>query len=152
MAKDAKGHGSDARGAHSSGVDQIGKSIPISPKAVKIIAKNATSGFSVTPSGKVPTTGFQVAVRGRTESEPLDLKNVAAQVAAHVAKNADVYKDPAMHIGGWNSPYTGKVHLEPSQNVSDRSTAVSLGVERNQHSIWDNKNMTDIKTGGTGKD
>jgi hypothetical protein len=150
--KDAKGHGSDPRGgSHSDGVNKVGRPIPISPKAVGIIQKNALTGFSVTPSGKVPTTGFQVALQGRTESAPLNLKNVAGDIAAHVAKNADVYKDPAMHIGGWNSPYTGKVHLEPSQNVPDRATAKRLGSERNQHSIWDNKNMTDIKTGGTGK-
>lgn len=168
--KDAKGHGSEARGgdrrvegsqllnrfrqraAHTSGVDQIGKPVPISPKAIGIVQKQALTGFSVTPSGKVPTTGFQVALQGRTEPQPLNLKNVAGDVAAHVAKNADVYKDPSMHIGGWNSPYTGKVHLEPSQNVKDRATAVRLGGERNQHSIWDNKNLTDIKTAGTGID
>ena len=150
--KDAKGHGSDARGSHSGGVAKVGLPIKISPKAVSIIQKQATTGFSVTPSGKVPTTGFQVALQGRTESLPLNLENVKADIAAHVQKNADVYKDPAMHIGGWNSPYTGKVHLEPSQNVSDRTTAERLGRERNQVSIWDNKNFADIKTGGTGKD
>jgi hypothetical protein len=73
--KDAKGHGSDARGSHSGGVAKVGLPIKISPKAVSIIQKQATTGFSVTPSGKVPTTGFQVALQGRTESLPLNLEN-----------------------------------------------------------------------------
>lgn len=149
--KDAKGHGSDPRGSHSDGVDKIGRPIPISPKAIAVIQKQALTGFSVSPSGEVPTKGFQVALAGRTDDQPLDLNNVAAHVAAHVAKNADVYASPHTFIGGWNSPYTGKVHLEPSRNIPDRGVAVSLGTARNQHSIWDNENMTDIKTGGTGK-
>lgn len=149
--KDAKGHGSNARGSHSDGVAKIGLPIKISSKAISIILKQAKTGFSVMPNGKVPTTGFQVALQGRTEPLPLNLKNVKADVTAHVQKNADLYKNPAMSIGGWNSPYTGKVHLEPSQNVSDRTTAEQLGRERNQVSIWDNKNSANIKTGGSGK-
>jgi hypothetical protein len=99
----------------------------------------------------VPTKGFQVALQGRTDANPLDLNHVAEHVAAHVVANADVYRDPSMHIGGWNSPYTGKVHLEPSQNVKDRATAVRLGKERNQVSVWGNRRSEDIPTGGTGK-
>jgi len=81
------------------------------------------------------------------------LNNIAGHVQAHVDANADIYRDPAMHIGGRSSPYTGKVHLEPSQNVPDRETAERLGRERerDQVEIWDNKNLTNIKTGGTGK-
>lgn len=171
--KDAKGHGSNARSgssigpearararasfqnyrgpAHQEGVNQVGQPPQVSPKAINIIAQNAQTGFSVRPTGEVPTKGFQVAVQGRTEPMPLDLKNIASDVIAHVAKNADVYRDPSMHIGGWNSPYTGHVHLEPSQNVADRPTAERLGRERNQVSVWDNEHMSDVLTGGTGK-
>ena len=149
--KDAKGHGSDPRGSHSDGVNKVGRPIPISPKAIAVIKEQALTGFSVSPSGEVPTKGFQVALAGRTDDQPLDLKNIEANVAAHVAKNADVYASPRTFIGGWNSPYTGKVHLEPSRNISDRGVAEGLGRARNQYSIWDNENMTDIKTGGTGK-
>lgn len=146
--KDAKGHGSDA---HSAGVNKIGRIPPVSPKAIEIIKERAMTGFSVKPDGTVPTKGFQVALQGRTDAQPLDLNNVAQHVAAHVAANADVYRDPSMHIGGWNSPYTGKVHLEPSQNVKDRATAVRLGKARNQVSVWGNRRSEDIPTGGTGK-
>lgn len=151
--KDAKGHGSNPRGgaAHASGVEQVGKPVPVSPRAIRIITRQAGTGFSVAPNGKVPTTGFQVAVQGRTEPQPLDLNDIAGHVAAHVAKNADIYRDPRYFIGGWNSPYTGKVHLEPSQNVSNRAVAVGLGKARNQVSIWNNAKGEDIPTGGTGQ-
>lgn len=148
--KDAKGHGSDPRGSHSGGVNKIGVPIPISPKAIAVIKEQALTGFSVSPSGEVPPKGFQVALAGRTDKEPLDLNNIEGAVAAHVSKNSDVYSSPHTFIGGWNSPYTGKVHLEPSRNIPDRTVAEGLGRARNQHSIWDNENMTDIKTGGTG--
>ena len=150
--KDAKGHGSDPRGTHSAGVNAVGQPPKVSPKAVAIITQRASTGFSVKPGdGSVPTKGFQVAVKGRTDQQPLDLNNVAGHVAAHVAANADVYRNPAMYIGGWNSPYTGKVHLEPSQNVPKRAMAVKLGRERNQVSVWGNRRSEDIPTGGTGK-
>lgn len=151
--KDAKGHGSDPRGgaAHQTGVSQIGQPIPISPKAIQIIKANAASGFSVTPGGLVPKTGFQVAVRGRTDEQPLDMKNLAASIAAHVQANRDVYSSPNTYIGGWKSPYDGRVHLEPSRNIQPRDVAEHLGVFRNQVSIWDDKNAREIMTGGTGR-
>lgn len=149
--KDAKGHGSDPRGSHSGGVDKIGRPIPISPKAIAVIKEQALTGFSVSPSGEVPTKGFQVALAGRTDDQPLDLNNIPASVAAHVSKNSDVYASPHTYIGGWNSPYTGKVHLEPSRNIPDRTVAEGLGRARNQMSIWDNENMNEIPTGGTGR-
>ena len=151
--KDAKGHGSDARGgaAHQDGVNGVGKSIPVSPKAIDVIRQNAETGFSVSPSGDVPTKGFQVAMAGRTDAKPLDLNNIEAHVSAHVNANRDVYASPRTYIGGWNSPYTGKVHLEPSRNIPDRKTAEALGRARNQVSIWGNEKGEDIPTGGTGK-
>jgi len=150
--KDAKGHGSEKRGAHAAGVEKIGRPIPVSPKAIAIIKERATTGFSVKPNGEEPPSkGFQVAMAGRTEPQPLDLKNIPAEVDAHVQKNAGVYASPNTYIGGWNSPYTGKVHLEPSRYIPHRRIAEGLGKARNQVSIWDNKNVTDIPTGGTGK-
>lgn len=147
--KDAKGHGSDARGAHSQGVNMVGN-IPLSPKAVAVIRAQATTGFSVKPDGSVPTTGFQVALRGRTERNPLDLDNIAQSLRDHIKRNQDVYQNPAMYVGGWNSPYTGKVHLEPSENIPDKTLAIKLGKERNQVSAWDNAKGEDVPIGGTG--
>jgi hypothetical protein len=149
--KDAKGHGSDPRGGHSAGVQKIGRPIAVSKRAINIIKKNATTGFSVKPNGQVPKSGFQIAMQGRTDKNPIDLNNIESHVAAHVEANRDVYASPHTYIGGWNSPYTGKVHLEPSRTIPDRDVAVKLGVARNQVSIWDNHRMQDIPTGGTGK-
>lgn len=147
--KDAKGHGSDPRGAHSQGVQEVGR---LNPKVAATIRANAQTGFSVHPiTGEMPTRGYQVAVEGRTDKSPINLKDVGGSIAAHLARNADIYANKKMYIGGWNSPYTGKVHLEPSQNVGTPARAIRLGTARNQVSIWDNKRGRDIKTGGTGK-
>ena len=150
MAKDAKGHGSDPRGAHSQGVNQVGKPVNISKRALNVVKKYAERGFSVRPDGFVPKDGFQVAMKGRTEKSPIDLNNVEQAVRDHVAKNTDVYKSPETFIGGWNNPNTGKVHLEPSRNVQDPEVAFKLGQVRNQVSIWDVRRGKDIPTGGTG--
>jgi hypothetical protein len=151
--KDAKGHGSNPKGAHADGTDKVGQSPHISKRALNIITKYAERGFSVRPDGYVPKDGFQVAFKGRTEPQPLDPKgNIEQQVRDHVARNAGVYASPDTFIGGWNSPYTGKVHLEPSRTVQDPDVAFKLGQARNQVSIWDNKKGRDIPTGGDGKD
>jgi hypothetical protein len=149
--KDSKGHGSNPRGAHASGVEGVGKPVPVSPRAIRIITKQAGTGFSVSPSGAVPETGYQVALHGHTDAEPLDLDNIAAHVRAHVEANRGVYASPNTYIGGWNSPYTGKVHLEPSRNIPYPSIAKDLGKARNQHSIWNNGKGEEIRTGGSGR-
>ncbi len=149
--KDAKGHGSDPRGAHSVGVNGIGKPVSVSPKAIALIKRQASTGFSVNAKGEVPTRGFQVALAGHTDPEPLDLNNIPAHVAAHINANRGVYASPNTYIGGWRSPYTGKVHLEPSRNIPYPQIAKGLGKVRNQVSIWDNQKYREINTGGTGK-
>ena len=43
--KDAKGHGSDPRGAHAAGVDQIGRTMPLSQlKPTQDALTNASKG------------------------------------------------------------------------------------------------------------
>lgn len=151
--KDAKGHGSNPRGTHAGGTDQVGQVPNVSKRAINYIAKYAERGFSVRPDGRVPKDGFQVAFKGRADTQPLDPKgDIAQQIRDHIARNADVYASPNTFIGGWNSPYTGKVHLEPSRTIPDPDVAFKLGQYRNQVSIWDNKRGKDISTGGDGKD
>jgi hypothetical protein len=149
--KDAKGHGSSSRGTHSTGVEKATRTIAVSKKAVDVIRQNASTGFSVKPSGEQPKGGFQVAMQGRMDSKPLDMNNLEAHVAAHVAANRDVYGSPNTYIGGWNNPKTGQVHLEPSRNYANKGVAVQLGKARNQVSIWHHDAGEEIHTGGTGE-
>jgi hypothetical protein len=165
--KDAKGHGSEKHNGnagvlerimnpapHNNGiVAALAGHVPVHPDAVRTIRDNALSGFSAHPvTGESPKVGYQVAVQGRTDPQPLDLKgDIKAQVDAHVARNKDVYTNPRMYVGGWVSNKTGKVHLEPSENVEGKFTAINKGVTRNQVEIWDNKNMKSVSTAGTGE-
>jgi len=144
--KDAKGHGSDAHGA---GVAQVGQPIPVAAKVAGVIQRNP-NGFSVTPSGQVPTNGFMVSVPGRTRF--LNPGEVTPQHVAEFAnQHADLFRDnPNMHVGMWHDPATERVHLDPSENFKSRSSAETAGKSRNQIAIWDVQNRRSIPTGGTG--
>jgi hypothetical protein len=153
--KDAKGHGSDPRGSHSAGINKIGVIPKVNSEAMGVIRNTKPGeGFSITPSGKVPTEGYMVSLPSRTTSvNPADLHGARAQdiINGHIKQNADVYaNNPNMHIGGWHDPDSKKMSIDPSENIKDRSTAIQLGAERNQKAIYDLKNKTDIATGGTG--
>jgi hypothetical protein len=156
MSKDAKGHGSNARGAHSSGVDQVGKPAPqVNDAAMKVISSTKPGeGFSITPGGSQPTDGHMVALPSRTQDvDPAALSGPGGRaiIDAFTAKNADVFSgNPNMHVGGWLDPDTHKLSLDPSENIKDRKTAIASGIARNQKEIWDVKNKTGIKTGGSG--
>ena len=136
--------------AHSLGVSKIGITPPVSDKAVAAAAA-ARGGFSVTPRGESPSDGHMVALQGRTMTvDPATLRENPRAVLEHYVKsNADVFKDPTVHIGGWE--HNGLMHIDPAEHVINRGTAMNLGRARNQISIYDVKNNKEIPTGGTGK-
>ena len=145
--KDAKGHGSGPRGAHSAGISAIGKPVPVVPTALAMM-RNNPQGFSVTPGGQKPTSGYMVSVPGRTQfMAPGDAPDRAT---AFARQNSDLFQTKAMHIGGWHDPATGKFHLDPSENIKDRATAKAAGRARNQIGIYDVARRKFISTGGTG--
>jgi len=68
----------------------------------------------------------------------------------HVQKfAASLPADHSTYVGGWE--HEGQVYLDASQKVSRAKQATRLGKNRNQISVWDNKNMKEIPTGGTGE-
>src|SRR6266576_1771084 len=103
MAKDRLGHGSEKRGAaaHASGVDKVGQPI-MSAKALDVV-RNSPSGFSVTPSGGVPSKGYMVSVPGH--SQIMDAGEFAKDPAGHVqgyaTDHASALAQPNAHVGGW---------------------------------------------------
>ena len=153
--KDAKGHGSNPRGAHAAGVDNVGRPAPkISDAALDVIRKTPPGGGgSVTPGGQQPTGGYMVSLPSRTKSldvGELQGPNARNILNAYAQTNSDAFSNPAMHFGLWHDPDTKKMSLDPSENIMSRRAAVAAGRERNQKEIWDVKNGVGIKTGGTG--
>lgn len=111
-------------------------------------------GFSIHPyRGTSPTTGYQVAMTGRTEQFPASILDdepaLAAVLRAHREANADLYVAGGnVYIGGWVQG--GQLWLEPSERVSSRSEAIAAGRGRDQIAIWDNRRQQEIPTGGSG--
>jgi hypothetical protein len=153
--KDAKGHGSNPRGAHAAGVDNVGRPAPkISDAALNVIRNTPPGGGgSVTPGGQQPTGGYMVSLPSRTkELEVGELQGPNARniLNAYAQTHADAFSNPAMHFGLWHDPDTKKMSLDPSENIMSRKAAIAAGVARNQKEIWDVKRGVGIKTGGTG--
>lgn len=117
----------------------------------------AQGGMSVkVDSGSVPTTGYMVA------RDPKDgLSQVVSAdefytdkgrqiLADYMTQNQQAFQDET-YLGLWHNTADGQVYLDVSDNIQDRDTAVRLGRERNQISIWDVTGFAEIDTGGTGK-
>lgn len=147
--KDAKGHGSN--GGHSSGINKLPGVVAVHPNTLRVIQKNP-GGASVKPqTGETPTTGYMVSLQGRTAfPSAADLAGAGgSKIISNFARtNADKLNAPDMHIGSWSDG--NKVHLDVSQNIGDRATAMRAGRTQNQQGIWDVARKKFIATGGTG--
>lgn len=150
--KDAKGHGSNKRGAFANKIEQIGN-LRLHPNTLRIIQKNPW-GASVKPqTGKQPTDGFMVSVPGRTRF--VDTSDMSGPKGEKIIReygrtNADVLQSGNAHIGSWTDPETGKTHLDVSENIKDRTQAYRVGKQRHQIAIWDVARKRAINTHGSG--
>jgi len=151
--KDAKGHGSNPRGTHAAGIEKATTPVVVRPEVLAHIQKNP-GGFSVTPKGRTPSTGYMVSVPGRTRivSES-DLSGPEGKriLQAYAEEHSDVLRQPGAHLGGWTDKNTGKTYLDVSHNIKSLPRAVTAGKARNQIAIWDVKRQREISTGGTGE-
>lgn len=59
--------------------------------------------------------------------------------------------DRSARIGAWHNTDDGNVYLDVSSHMLDKDSAVNAGRSRNEISIWDNKNMNEVSTGGNGQ-
>lgn len=150
--KDAKGHGSDPRGTHASGILRAAPKIMLHPKVLEHVLKNPGGG-SVSPKGSVPDKGYMVSQAGRTRfvseaqlADPVQSKAILQQYAR---ENADVLSKSGSHIGWWKDE-KGTTHLDVSHNIKNRNKAISAGVRNNQKEIWHLDKQRGIPTGGTG--
>lgn len=145
--KDARGHGSNARGVHSRLINNIGN-VSLHPNVFTAVKQNP-SGFSVKPrTGQMPQAGYMVSIPGHTQV----IKSATPELVAQYAKtHADALQDPRAHIGGWTDKASGLTYLDVSHNIRNKSAAIKAGQAHNQIAIWDVKHSREINTGGTGK-
>lgn len=148
--KDALGHGSSGRGLHAGAVNKIGRPL-LRPDVVQhILSTPPGNGFTIGLDGKPPEGGYQVAIPGHALAAPIgSARSGADQLQSWAMQHADAIKQ-AGHVGGYHNDTTGNFEIEPSQRIGNRNAAVRTGMRRNQVSIWDNRKMREIRTGGTG--
>lgn len=140
----------------------------VTPDAMRGLIDQAVEngGFTWHPhDGSTPTTGYQVG--GMRPGHEIPFTNphdeqqqraVAKAMVAELRSNADIYNNRNIYLGGWYDSRSGNFVIEPSQNISDRSSAILHGVDRNQVSIWDDAaaahgdyDHAEVQTGGSGE-
>jgi hypothetical protein len=99
-------------------------------------------------TGEIPTAKDFFAADA---DHPGEIRGTA-MVADFIRQNADVIDQPGMHIGAWNDPETGRIHIDPSEvfPAGQGQAATAAGRAQNQISIMDLSTFQTISTGGTG--
>jgi hypothetical protein len=123
------------------------------PNVIRTITKNP-NGASVDPrNGRSPQTGYMVSRPGSSmivNASDLSGPRGGQLLNQFAAQNASALREPGTHVGSWTDPATGKTHLDVSDNIKAKGTAVAAGRKQNQISIYDIKGGRTIDTGGTG--
>lgn len=116
----------------------------------------ANGGLSVSMiDGHEPNSGYMVA-KGSQFGDIADATDFFDPTKGHkilsdyLIKHKSQLGSGKAYLGLWHNTEDGKVYLDLSENIQDRGRAVSLGRRRDQISIWDVTNFSEIETGGTG--
>ena len=117
------------------------------------IMRSNREGFSVSlHSGDTPKQGYMVAQTDHTHVFPEtvldDRKALTTAIDEMLMSERSAFEDRDTYLGGW--VHDGKLWLEPSDNITNKATAVREAAQRNQIAIWDVNNGAEIQTGGTG--
>ena len=96
------------------------------------------------PTGKVPTTGYSVALPGHEQHTPLSKVN-ARWVRNYRRQHQAALNRAETSWGGW--VYDGDAYLDVSVIVKDRAQAIALGVKYKQIAIWDIEQGEEITIG-----
>jgi hypothetical protein len=141
----------DDRGRFSSG---SGMGAGVASSILERVKANG--GLSVNMvDGSEPTSGYMVAAGtqyGATVSaadfyDPVKGPQILAD---YMKKNKSDLGTGKNYLGLWHNTEDGNVYLDVSQNIQNKSEAISAGQSRDQISIWDVVNFAEIQTGGTG--
>jgi hypothetical protein len=113
------------------------------------------AGFSMKiTNGESPTTGFMVSHESPSlimDSKEFFNNDKGVQAMKDfVETNHQLLVTDGNYLGGWHDSESGKIFIDVSTNVQDKSAAVALGQQNNQISIYDVSGGTTVSTGGTG--
>jgi len=113
---------------------------------------NLSTGKLVNPG----TKGYMVGGERDTKGAQIPSTIVPSSEFGeqHVAEAANKIRGATgnrarTHLGAWED--SGKVYLDAASVTKRPGEAIRKGRARNEISIWDNKRMKEIKTGGTGE-
>ena len=104
-------------------------------------------------TGKPPTKGYMVAKKEFstiTKAPEFFDKNTGVDALLNYFRLRRVELSNKNYLGVWHDKKNGEVVLDVVDNIMNIDEATRLGRERNQQSIWDVVNQTEIPTGGTG--
>jgi hypothetical protein len=143
---DQKSHGNWAQGVSldpavaSSIIDRVRENGGLSVKMV---------------DGSEPTTGYMVAKGSKygrivKADDFYDAERGPEILFQYMKSNKADLATGKNYLGLWHNKADGQVYLDVSENIQDRERAISVGVKRDQISIWDVANFAEIETGGTG--
>lgn len=102
-------------------------------------------------------SGYMVGGEADRHGNPIPSWNVPESDfgAEHVEKFVDYMKGVTgssfrdVHVGAWKNE--GEVVMDSSRKVKRAKQAIRMGKNRNQISVWNNRQMKEIPTGGTGE-
>jgi hypothetical protein len=103
--------------------------------------------------GSMPTTGYMVAKPPEfgTIVDAVDFNDPVKGpkiLSNYMKRHKNDLGNGKNYLGTWLNE--GKVYLDVSENIQSKSRATKIGRERNQLTIWDVANLSEIDTGGTG--
>jgi len=120
----------------------------------EIVSKIKEGGITFDMIKKSPRSNeplFAVSIYPEN-SVILDRKNFTTKdVYEFIRKNRKMLDKPNHFLGGWYDTESGKIYLDVSIAVKDKTKAVSLGKKFNQKSVFDLMSLKEINTGGTGE-
>ena len=126
------------------------------PKELESIIEKvaANEGLSVRMlTGKEPNVGYMVARKEFSSIVPASdffEKSTGVNILESYFNSKKEQLGGKNYLGVWHDKKNNEVVLDVVDNILKEDEAIRTGVERNQQSIWDVKNQTEIPTGGTG--
>jgi len=147
-------HGTHEQKDHGNWSTGVALDPAVAASIIERVRENG--GLSVNMvDGSEPTTGFMVAKGSQfgrivKADDFYDAERGPEILFQYMKSNKSDLATGKNYLGLWHNKADGQVYLDVSENIQDRERAISVGVKRDQISIWDVVNFAEIETGGTG--
>lgn len=102
---------------------------------------NGGASFNITTGEYNPNKGFFVSVQGR-ETQVKASQFEERDIIEFIEKNHDLLSTSNFFLGGWVE--NNIVYLDVSEQIFDKRTALTQGINRNQLAIFDASNSSVI--------